>query len=106
MKLLLLISLLFTVHHCPINADTSLYERGKDLIEEKDYEKALKAFELAAKTGDLDAMHAVGIMYIGGWGIEQNDKKGLEYIIKAANQSHLKAQYTLGAMYYLGIGVP
>ena len=38
--------------------------------------------------------------------LEQNDKKGLEYIIKAANQSHLKAQYTLGAMYYLGIGVP
>jgi len=104
MKLLLLLSLL-CLSSLPVNADTSLYERGKDLIEEKDYEKALKAFELAAKTGDLDAMHAVGIMYIGGWGIEQNDKKGLEYIIKAANQSHLKAQYTLGAMYYLGIGV-
>ena len=67
MKLLLLITLLFTVSF-PVNADTSLYERGKDLIEEKDYEKALKAFELAAKTGDLDAMHAVGIMYIGGLG--------------------------------------
>jgi len=105
MKLLLLITLLFTVSF-PVNADATLYERGKDLIEEKDYEKALKAFELAANTGDLDAMHAVGIMYIGGWGIEQNDKKGLEYIIKAANQSHPKAQYTLGAMYYLGIGVP
>ena len=36
----------------PVNADTSLYERGKDLIEEKDYEKALKAIELAAKNGD------------------------------------------------------
>lgn len=105
MKLFLLLSLLF-VTSLPIYADTSLYERGKDLIEEKDYEKALKAFELAAKNGDLDAMHAVGIMYIGGWGIEQNDKKGIGYIIKAANQSHLKAQYTLGAMYYLGIGVP
>ena len=30
------------------------------------------------------------------WGIEQNDKKGLEYLIKAANQSHLKAQYYSG----------
>ena len=83
MKLFLLLSLLF-VTSLPINADTSLYERGKNLIEEKDYEKALKAFELAAKTGDLDAMHAVGIMYIGGWGIEQNDKKGFEYIFKGS----------------------
>ena len=105
MKSLLILSLLF-VTSLPVFADTSLYERGKDLIEEKDYEKALKAFELAAKTGDLDALHAAGIMYIGGWGIEQNDEKGLQYIIKAANQSHPKAQYTLGAMYYLGIGVP
>ena len=104
MKLLLLITLLFTVSF-PVNADTSLYERGKDLIEEEDYEKALKAFELSAKTGDLDALTAVGIMYIVGVGVEQNDVKGLEYIIKAANQSHPKAQYTLGALYYLGIGV-
>ena len=37
MKLFLLLSLLF-VTSLPINADTSLYERGKDLIEEKDYE--------------------------------------------------------------------
>ena len=104
MKLFLLLSLLF-VTSLPVNADTSLYERGKDLIEEKDYEKALKAFELSAKTGDLDALTAVGIMYIVGVGVEQNDLKGLEYIIKAANQSHPKAQYTLGALYYLGIGV-
>ena len=48
MKLFLLLSLLF-VTSLPVNADISLYERGKDLIEEKDYEKALKAFELAAK---------------------------------------------------------
>ena len=104
MKLLLLLILFFTVSF-PVNADTSLYERGKDLIEEEDYEKALKAFELSAKTGDLDALTAVGIMYIVGVGVEQNDLKGLEHLYKAANQSHPKAQYYLGAMYYLGIGV-
>ena len=37
MKLLLLLSLLF-VASLPVNADTSLYERGKDLIEENDGE--------------------------------------------------------------------
>ena len=87
-----------------VNADSTLYERGKELFEAKDYDKALKAFVLAANTGDLDAMTAVGIMYIGGWGVEQSDQLGLEYITKAANQSHPKAQYSLGAIYYLEIG--
>ena len=89
-----------------VNADSTLYERGKELFEVKDYDKALKAFVLAANTGDLDAMTAVGIMYIGGWGVEQSDQLGLEYITKAAKQSHPKAQYSLGAIYYLGVGVP
>jgi len=105
MKLLFLITILF-VTLMPVNAEDSLYEGGKELVKQKDYEKALKAFELASDIGDLDAMTAVGIMYIGGIGIQQNDEKGFEYIMNAAKQSHPKAQYTLGAIYYLGVGVP
>ena len=103
MKYLLLITLLFATSF-PVNADTSLYERGRAYFYgdgvEKDYEKALLAFEHAAKTGDLEAITAIGIMHIVGVGVEQNDSKGLEYLNKAANQSHPKAQYYLGAMYY------
>ena len=43
----------------------------------KNYEKALKAFGLAARTGDLNARTALGIMYIAGLGVIQNDTKGL-----------------------------
>ena len=109
MKFLLLITFLFATSF-PVNADSSLYERGHAYFYgdgvEQDYEKALLAFEHAAKTGDLEAITAIGIMHIVGVGVEQNDAKGLEYLHKAANQSHPKAQYYLGAMYYLGIGVP
>jgi len=103
-KVLLLISFSFLLLS-PAIAEDGLYERGIQLVEQKDYEKALKAFELGAKTGDLNAMTALGIMYITGVGVIQNDVKGFKYVQDAANKSHPKAQYTLGAIYYLGAGV-
>jgi len=103
-KVLLLISFSFLLLS-PAIAEDGLYERGIELVEQKDYEKALKAFELGAKTGDLNAMTALGIMYITGVGVIQNDVKGFKYVQDAANKSHPKAQYTLGAIYYLGAGV-
>ena len=103
-KVLLLISFSFLLLP-PAIAEDGLYERGIELVEQKDYEKALKAFELGAKTGDLNAMTALGIMYITGVGVIQNDIKGFKYVQDAANKSHPKAQYTLGAIHYLGAGV-
>ena len=103
-KVLLTISFSFLLLP-PAIADDGLYERGIELVEQKDYEKALKAFELGAKTGDLNAMTALGIMYITGVGVIQNDVKGFKYVQDAANKSHPKAQYTLGAIYYLGAGI-
>ena len=88
MKILLLITLLFAIVF-PVNADSSLYERGRAYFYgdgvEQDYEKALLAFEHAAKTGDLDAITAIGIMHIVGVGVGQNDTKGL---IIFANKTH------------------
>ena len=100
----LFLSLCFVLTN-PIFAEENLYDRGKELVEEKEYEKALKAFELAAKAGNLDALTALGVMYIGGIGVEQNNEVGYDFIKKAADESDPKAQYTLGALYYLGAGV-
>jgi len=94
MKLFFLLLTILLVSLTPVNAEDSLYERGKELVKQEDYEKALKAFELAADIGDLDAMTAVGIMYIGGIGIQQNDEKGIEYIKNAAN-NHTQKHNTL-----------
>jgi uncharacterized protein len=105
-----LIKLIFLItfsclYYTSVVAEEGLYERGKELVEQKEYEKALKAFELASKAGNLDALTALGVMHIGGIGVEQDNTKGYEYIKTAADQSDPKAQYTLGALYYLGAGV-
>ena len=100
LKLLLII--LSFVFINPILAEENLYDRGKELVEQKEYQKAIKAFEFASKAGNLDALTALGVMYIGGIGVEQNNTKGYQYIREAADMSDPKAQYTLGALYYLG----
>ena len=104
LKLILLVTFSL-LYHTSVNAEDSLYQRGKELVSLKEYEKALKAFELASKAGNLDALTALGVMHIGGIGVEQDNIEGYKYIKTAANQSDPKAQYTLGALYYLGAGV-
>ena len=73
-------------------AETSLYQRGKDyyygtIVTGNDYEKARLAFEHAAKLGDLDAINALGFLYINGKGVEIDDTKGIEYLTKAAEKA-------------------
>ena len=68
---LLIFSLCQTVY-----AESSLYDKGRAFYYgdgvEQDYGKALLAFEQGAKVGDLDALTALGIMYIVGVGVENN----------------------------------
>ena len=92
LKLLLLVLTFAFIN--PILAEENLYDRGKELVEQKEYQKAIKAFEFAAKAGNLDALTALGVMYIGGIGVEQNNTKGYQYIREAADMSDPKAQYT------------
>ena len=80
-------------------------EGKQNLVREFRFEGFNDAFEFASKAGNLDALTALGVMYIGGIGVEQNNTKGYQYIREAADMSDPKAQYTLGALYYLGAGV-
>ena len=107
MKYLLILSIVISNI---VFAETSLYQRGKDyyygtMVTGKDYEKARLAFEHAAKLDDLDAVNALGFLYINGKGVEIDDVKGIDFLSKAAKKGHAKSQYDLGSMYYLGIGV-
>ena len=67
-----------------VYAESSLYDRGRAFYYgdgvEQDYGKALLAFEQGAKVGDLDALTALGIMYIVGVGVENDNEKGLQYL--------------------------
>lgn len=60
-----------------------MYYYGKGT--EQNYKQALNNFKEAELTNML-AQYYLGIMYLSGYGIEKNEKKGIDYIIKSAER--------------------
>ncbi|NQV81211.1 MAG: sel1 repeat family protein [Alphaproteobacteria bacterium] len=50
----------------------------------------------AANAGDAQAQFYVGTMYRHGFGTETDNEEGLFWLIKAAKQGHIRAQFVLG----------
>ena len=62
--------------------------------------------EEAASAGSLSALYDVAVSYIEGQhGYEQNLKKGVQLLRKAAREGFAPAQVELGTLYYEGRGV-
>ncbi len=73
----------------------------------KDYEKMVSYYKEAIKIdNDSDSLYALGVAYEYGEGVEKNDKKAFELILKASKQDNIDAINWIGAAYYGGIGIP
>lgn len=66
-------------------------------------EKFSKTLPLAEKN-DPAAQYDIGVMYLRGRGVSIDNSKAIQWLKKAANQSHHKAQYKLATMYLEGAG--
>jgi TPR repeat protein len=73
--------------------DPALYKEFKEYV------------EVCIKGGHVLAQINLGYMYEAGLGVEQDDKKAVEWYRKAAGQHHPIAQYHLAEMFYDGKGV-
>ncbi len=62
-------------------------------------------FSKAVEPGYAHAQYALGVMYLNGKGVSQNDKQAVYWISNAAEQGVEDAQYALGVMYFNGKGV-
>ncbi len=58
-----------------------------------------------AKIGDADNEYLLGIYYMQGSGVKQNEKKGVKWLKKAAKQGVEEAEYQVGICYESGKGV-
>ena len=58
-----------------------------------------------AQQEDAEALFAMGNRYANGEGVEQDMKKAIEWVEKAAEQGHTKAQSALEQIYEEGEGV-
>ena len=66
----------------------------------------LASLEKQAEQGDPHAQVALGMAYLRGNGVPQDEQRAVELVRKAADQGHAVGQIALGAMYADGKGVP
>ncbi|MCL1057330.1 hypothetical protein CXF83_19940 [Shewanella sp. Choline-02u-19] len=57
---------------------------------------------LKAAHGDSDAQYLLGLMYLSGRFVEQNQTVGMEWVTRAAKQGHAKAQQTVADLAFEG----
>ncbi len=58
-----------------------------------------------AERGDVEAMVELAEVYCGGKNVDQDDQICGMWMKRAAEKGHVRAQYMLGRMYELGLGM-
>ena len=82
---------------------------GKELTKKEQLvqeESLIEKYKRLANEGDNSAMNSLGILYLQGRGVPQDDKKAVEWLLKAAEAGNSDAMLILGALYSKGRGVP
>lgn len=70
-----------------------------------DYVTAAKLLKPMAANGDAKAQYNLGVLYLKGKGVPQNDKEAAILFRRAADKGNTDAQCNLGALYLSGKGV-
>ncbi len=81
------------------NAGVAAYKQG-------DYATAYREWRPLAEQGNAKAQYNLGVIFLNGEGVHQDDAESVRWWRKAAEQGHAEAQFNLGFMYYNGRGVP
>jgi TPR repeat protein len=75
------------------------------LLSQGQVEGAISHFRVAAERGDAEAQSNLGVLYVIGEGVGQDDAEAVRWYRKSAEQGFDPAQFNLGGMYERGAGV-
>lgn len=81
-----------------------IYQNGLDSIP-VDYAKAFDCFMKAAQEENPNAFFCIGNSYLGGWGVEKDEKEAAIWFKKAAELGEPDSMFHLAWMYQEGLGV-
>lgn len=76
-----------------------------DWSSETNAREAFAWFLKAAEQGNLEAIYEVGLCYMDGRGVKEDELKAVEWFTKAANKGYIPAQSHLGYCFEKGLGV-
>ncbi|MBO4674015.1 MAG: sel1 repeat family protein [Bacteroidaceae bacterium] len=78
------------------------YKKGNAFWKDKDVDKALTYYGMAAEAGNAEAQYLLALLCIEGKKMVQDYEKAVEWLEKAAVQGHKDAQKSLASIYYQG----
>ena len=81
------------------------FDAGKEAYERGKYAAALHEWRPLAEQGHAQAQYNLGVMYLVGNGVAQDNAEAMKWYRKAAEQEVAFAQHMLGFMYARGLGV-
>mgnify|MGYP001442604910 CR=1 FL=1 len=81
------------------------FESGLEAYQRGDYTSAYGHWYRVSQEGHIVAKANLGVLYMEGLGVVQNQKKAFEFLKEAAVTGLPFAQYNLGLMYEEGRGV-
>lgn len=92
---------------CPLSSGlaSEAVNKGKQFENEQNYSMALACYHFAAEQGEAEAQYNLGLMYLWGRNLPQDDVEAVNWFRKAAEQGLATAQNSLGWMYSKGRGV-
>lgn len=67
-----------------------------------DPKKAFEYYRMGAEAGDDRAQEELGLCYLNGRGIEENNEEGVKWLELAVSQNNYYAMETLSVVYYVG----
>lgn len=82
-----------------------LNEQSKKFLQTGEIDKAIPLLEQAAELGNAEAQYNLGYCYQTGTGVEQNNKKAIEWYSKSADQGFNDGLYQMMMAYGKGTGV-
>ncbi|KAG2386477.1 hypothetical protein C9374_002221 [Naegleria lovaniensis] len=83
----------------------ALFRLGGIYCHGRNFSKAFKYIQQAARCGHSEAQYLLGVLYSGRFHVPQDYSKASEWYLRAAHQGHAEAQFELGKMYEQGLGV-
>ncbi|MGD8784848.1 MAG: tetratricopeptide repeat protein [Thioalkalispiraceae bacterium] len=80
-------------------------EEGHDAFDREQYQRAYQLWRPLAEQGDPEAQYNIGLLFMNGNGVEQNERTALHWFTRAGEQGLADAQYNAGVLFYTGKGV-
>lgn len=83
--------------------DGGTVEEGIEAYKKRNYEDALEILQSHAKKGSAEAQYWIGTMHSLGKGTNKNPEEAQRWYLLAAEQGHVKAQYSVAHLYYYSL---